>query len=154
MIFFTDRDLGHLFPTILREAGLEVQIHDDNFQETAERKAPDDVEWLPVVGERGWIVISHDQRMGRNPIEIDAIMRAGVRMFIVVGSKTPFPDLARNFVANIHKIERFLEAHPEPFIARVYRPTTEQLRKGSRKKGEVKLWLSHSDWLKKIRGRR
>lgn len=154
MIFFTDRDLGGAFPRILQEAGLDVRIHDDYFKETREEKAPDDVDWLPVIGEKGWIAISHDQNMGRNPMEINAIMRSGVRLFIVVGVKTPFPDLARNFVANIHKIERFIETHPAPFIARVYRPTSEQIQKGSRKKGDVKLWLSYSDWLTRVKSHR
>ena len=54
-------------------------------------------------------------------MEINAIMRSGVHLFIVVGGKTLFPDLARSFVANIHKIERFIETNPTPFIARVYR---------------------------------
>lgn len=84
-------------------------MHDDYFKETPDKKAPDDIEWLAVVGEREWIAISHDQNIGRNPMEINAVMRARIRLFIVVGAGTPFPDLARNFVANIHKIEQFLK---------------------------------------------
>ncbi len=49
MVFFTDRDLGKLFPQILRNAGLKVERHDDYFSETT-----DDLVWLAEVARRGW----------------------------------------------------------------------------------------------------
>ena len=33
MVFFTDRDLGRLFPGMLRKAGIEVESHGDHFQD-------------------------------------------------------------------------------------------------------------------------
>ncbi len=64
MIFFTDRNLGKQFPAILKEAGLSVELHDDHF-------APNtpDVDWLKEVGTRGWIVLTHDRRIGYKPNE-------------------------------------------------------------------------------------
>ena len=49
MIFFTDRDLGSLFPKILSDAGIHVEKHDAHFPDNT----PDDV-WLPEVGGNGW----------------------------------------------------------------------------------------------------
>lgn len=141
MIFFTDRDLGHLFPQILRDAGLQVERHDDYFQPDT----PDDV-WLPEVGRRGWIAISRNKDIYYQPNECDAIMRAGTALFIVIGPGANTLDLARNFIACRHKIERFIQANRPPFIARVYRPSTEKVRRGSRKSGEVKLWLAYTEW--------
>ena len=146
MTFFTDRDLGHRFPEILQESGLDVKKHDDVFPG---EEAPQDVEWLHFVGQHDWIAISHDKKIGRKPNEISAVMRANVRLLLVVGSKVPFPELAKIFVANKHKILQFIRTHPGPFIVRIYGPTPEQKQRGSRKTGRVELWLSEKAWREK-----
>lgn len=149
MIFFTDRDLSsNIFVTILRNAGLTVEKHDDHF----DQNTTDDV-WLPAVGQRGWIALSRNADIYYQNNERDAMFRAGTRLFIVIGSKATFPDLANNLVTCLHKIEQFLKTHPPPFIARIYLPTPEQRLRGSRKSGEVKLWLSYKGWLTKLANR-
>lgn len=58
-IFFIDRSLGvEPIRTELRNAGLQVEIHDDHFARDAE-----DRDWLRVVGARGWVVLTKDQRL-------------------------------------------------------------------------------------------
>lgn len=60
--FFTDRDLGRQFPTLLRDAGISVEQHDDHFPPLTP-----DVEWLRVIGERGWIALSYNRDIRYNP---------------------------------------------------------------------------------------
>lgn len=86
--FFTDRDLGKQFPSILAQAGLRVQRHDDHF--SADTR---DEDWLHVVGERGWVAITHDQRIRYKPNEIRAVIANRVALLVVVGH-APFADLA------------------------------------------------------------
>lgn len=114
-VYFTDRDLGKQFGAILRSGGLTVERHADHFAPDA----PDEV-WLAEVGRRGWIALTHDQRIRYKPNERDAVMRHGVALLVIVG-KAPFPDLARGFVTTLPRIERFLANHDPPFIAKVYR---------------------------------
>lgn len=64
-VFFTDRDLGKQFPARLREAGLQVERHADHFQPAT----PDEV-WLPEVGRRGWVVLTHDERIRYKPVSV------------------------------------------------------------------------------------
>ena len=142
MIFFTDRDLGSLFPQILSDAGIRVEKHDDHFPDN---NTPDDL-WLPVVGRNKWFAISKDKRIRYRQNELDAVMRAGVGLFLIIGHARQ-SVLADNFVACIHKINRFVKKQSPPFIAKVYQPPPEQKRRGSRKTGRVELWLSYQDWL-------
>jgi len=59
LIFFLDRSLGkHIVADALRQAGAEVQLHDDYFSQDAR-----DEEWLQEVGRRGWIVLTKDDRI-------------------------------------------------------------------------------------------
>ena len=143
MIFFTDRDLGSLFPQILSDAGIHVEKHDAHFPDNT----PDDV-WLPEVGGNGWFVVSKDKRIRYRQNELNAVMRAGVGLFLVVGHAN-HRTLAENFVSCIHKIERFLNRHSPPFVAKIYLPPSEQKRRGSRKTGRAELWLSREAWLER-----
>jgi len=129
-IFFTDRDLGKLFPQILREAGVRVERHDDHFVDTTT-----DEEWLEVIGTRGWVALTHNERIRYTPLQRDTLMQAGVRTFILIG-RAPLRELAENFAQSFDRIRRFLAKHPEPFIAKV-----------KRQKAGVELWLSHEEWL-------
>ena len=144
MIFFTDRDLGNIFPRILRDAGLTVEKHDDHF----DQNTLDEV-WLSEVGRRGWVAISRNFRIRYQPNERDAVMRAGTRLFIVIG-KVPHQQLAENFVATVNKVDHFVKNTSAPFIARIYRPSAEQEARGSRKSGRVELWLSYDQWHKEF----
>ena len=112
---------------------MNVERHADHF-------APDtpDTAWLEVVGERGWIAVTHDRRIRYKPNERDAVMRHGVALLIVVGA-APFPDLARAFVATLPSIERFLAEHERPFIAKVYRPAVSEITRAAAV-GRVELW--------------
>lgn len=131
---FIDRAISQrLVPDVLRAAGATVEIHLDHF-------VPDvpDVEWLPVVSQRGWIVLTKDSRIGRNPLELLAIAQANAKVFILVSGNLTRQQMADVFVKSLDRIQRFAHGNPAPFIAKVY------------KNGEVKPWKSHSQLLKLI----
>lgn len=67
--FFIDWSIGQKsVPEALRAVGAIVEVHGDHFApETA------DVDWLPVVSEKGWVVLTKDEKIGSTPIEVEAI---------------------------------------------------------------------------------
>lgn len=134
LVFFTDRDLGTRFPDILAASGLNVERHRDHFP-------PDcaDEEWLKAIGAQNWIAVTHDRRIRYKPNELAAVERHRVALLVVIG-KTPFPLLARNFVATVPKISDFLAQHTAPFIAKVYRPAPSELARNSNAAGSISLW--------------
>jgi PIN like domain len=132
-VYFTDRDLGNRFPDALRAAGLKVERHRDHFADDT----PDE-EWLAAVGARGWIALTHDRRIRYKPNERDAVMLHRVALLVIVGH-APHLVLARDFVATLPRIERFLARHTPPFIAKVYRPQP-ATAKPRDTQGRVELW--------------
>lgn len=133
-IYFTDRDLGKQFPTRLRAAGLRVEWFFDHFDD----RTPD-TEWLGAVGRRGWIVVTHDERIRYKANELAAVMQHRVAMLLVVGH-APYPKLAEHFVHTLPRIEAFVDAHRPPYIAKVHRPTPKELARKADAAGTVSLW--------------
>jgi hypothetical protein len=71
---FVDRCLGSKkIPDGLRALGIVVEINDDHFSQDA-----DDTAWLSAIGHRGWVVLTKDERIRRDPAEIAPLLRAGV----------------------------------------------------------------------------
>ncbi len=138
VVFFTDRDLGLKFPSILRDAGLNVERHADHF-------APDasDEEWLELTAHRGWVAVTHDRRIRYKPNELAAVVAHKAALLVVIGA-APFPDLAHAFVATRPRILDFVTSHERPFIGKVYRPSPAKGAKASSSQGRVELSYSAS----------
>lgn len=99
-----------------------------------------DEEWIGEVANCGWVAVSHDKRISRRPNERAAVLDAGLALLIVVGG-APNAELAQNFISTLPAIERFLNRHHPPFIARVYRPTPADLQRKLRPTGRIELWF-------------
>jgi len=115
--FFLDRCLGkEIIATKLRDAGVPVEIHDDNF-------APDarDEEWLTEAGRLGWIVLTKDKRFHSRTLEVRAIARARVAVFTLTAGSMRGSEMAQVFGEVAHKMSRVAQSNRKPFIATVSR---------------------------------
>jgi len=102
---------------VLRDAGLDVEIHDDHF-------APDakDEEWLSAVGRKQWIVVTRDERIRYRAAAKQAIRRAKVRAFVLTAQGNLRAEmLADNFLKGLTKVRRTISEQNPPFIARISR---------------------------------
>ena len=103
-------------PDALRRAGETVEVHDDHFRPDAP-----DAEWLSVVGQRGWVVLTKDDRIRFRAIEQHAMLRSSVAAFILTAGGVSGPEMAAIFVKALPKIRRFIAKYTPPFIASVTR---------------------------------
>jgi hypothetical protein len=115
-----------------------VEVHDVVFPDS---RTKDEI-WLPQVASHGWIALSHNKRQRTVKIERDAHMRAGGRLFHLIGKD--HQETIRNLIATVPRIIRFVEKYPAPFIARVTRPEI-KFPVGSRP-GNVEMALTEEDW--------
>lgn len=142
MEFFADRNLGrHIFPGVLRDAGLIVHVHDDHFPDNEQ-----DERWLPAVAGRGWIILTSDRRILARPSQVDAAMESGAAVLVLIGASITTREHAQNFVNTFAKVRDFIAANEAPFIARIYRPSpVEGVAAG--KPGGIEMALSHAEWI-------
>lgn len=115
LVLFLDRSLGKKkIATALREAGVEVRVHEAQF-------APDarDEEWLRAVGRRGWVVLTKDQMIRYRGPELSALMKAGVRAFVLTAGNLKGEEMGQIFVKAVPRIRRLVAKSAGPFIARI-----------------------------------
>ena len=149
MEYFIDRDLGKYdFPEYLRTHGLTAHAHSDHFAPGAE-----DQDWIPEVAARGWAIVAADKMVLHRPLELAAVMRSSARLINMTGGHAKALDLAINFVNTIEKIERFIETHAPPFVAKVTRPSpVDRIQYGV--PGAITLKMDYAAWLKSPRSER
>ena len=92
----------------------------------------DDVIWIPVVAQHGWVALTHDLHVRYNKTERDAIMESGLRV-IVIRSGSTHAEMAQIFLSLREQIIAFLRQNPAPFIARLYR-------------NHIEMWLNRDNW--------
>ncbi|MBE9078118.1 hypothetical protein IQ241_12585 [Romeria aff. gracilis LEGE 07310] len=135
--FFIDRALGRkAIAGGLRKAGATVEIHDDHFPPEAL-----DVEWLPIVGQRGWLILTKDGGIGRRLLEQISVATSEARVFVLSSGNLTGSEMAEIFVSALSRMQRFALGNPQPFIAKVY------------KSGTVRMWQSRNQLLKLLKPR-
>ena len=108
----------------LRKAGLKVESHHVRFRHNTE-----DTVWLQAIGEKKWIVLTRDAMIGRRLLELDALLLAGTRVFVVVSKGFTDEASANVIIAALPKILKMLDENRFPFIAKIHRDSSVELWK-------------------------
>lgn len=102
-------------PDVLRAAGHIVHLHRDEFETGAL-----DVEWLPIVGNARWILITKDEHIRKRPIEIQALVGAKVRAFVMTAAgEMTGADQAELMRKALRAVERLVAKKKPPFVANI-----------------------------------
>jgi hypothetical protein len=129
LVFFTDRDLGRRFPSVLRAAGLRIEQHDDHFGPQTS-----DEEWIAEIGRRRWVAVTRDARIRYSPLALRVLMERGTKLFVLVGKLTS-AEAAQMFLKWREEIASTVHNEHDPFIAKIRRDG-------------VHIWLRRADWRK------
>jgi len=117
LTFFLDYQIGRfVVADALRAAGANVEVHIDHFAQAAP-----DAEWIPEVGRRGWVLITKDQHIRRNPLERSAYQSAGLRGFVVTGGDLNGPEMASLLVRLLPGMVRRVAGRAGPLMFSISR---------------------------------
>lgn len=94
--------------------GLNVERHDDHF----DQRTPD-LEWINFCGEKGWVVVSSDLRIKKNPLEKQAILSAKVAAFFFTSASISSSKQIEAFSSGLTRIAALVLFQKRPFIARI-----------------------------------
>jgi predicted nuclease of predicted toxin-antitoxin system len=114
-IIFIDRCLENKLADTLRNVGATVEIHDDHFSQDI-----NDEDWLRIVGERNWVVLTKDKKIASRPLDLLAVAQGDVRLFAFVDGDVSGVVVAQAFVNALENMRGFMRGNPAPFIAKVH----------------------------------
>ena len=133
--FFIDWSLGQkAIPQALESLNADVRKHLEHFPPDAP-----DVEWLAQISELGWVVLTKDKKISIRRLEIEAIARSQVKVFILVSGNLTRLQMADVFAKSLSKIEKIAVGNKAPFIAKIY------------KSGKIEVWKNRAQLLKYIK---
>lgn len=101
-------DLGYAVHTLRSFYGSE---------EAAQRV--DDATWVRDVGDRGWLAFTKDDRVRRERLVREAMMRSSTKVFCLTNAHLKAGEQARRFLRNLPSIIRQGQ-RPGPFVYGVY----------------------------------
>jgi len=112
--YFVDVSLGRKVAEHINRLGHSVIFQTDIFP----GETKDEV-WLRKVGEEGWVALTKDSNIRREPNVREAYLRAGARVFTLVGGSMDSSKMCAAFEAAFPGMERLLQRKQGPFIANV-----------------------------------
>ena len=117
LTFFLDYQIGrYTVADALRAAGANVEVHIDHFDQAAP-----DVEWIPEVGRRKWVLITKDKNIRRNPLERAAYENAKLRGFVLTGADMGGKEMADLLVSCLPGMARRVGGRPGPLLFAISR---------------------------------
>lgn len=113
-VYFVDASLGRSVANSLAARGLNVIYHNDHFPEATE-----DETWLAEVGRQGWIALTKDSRIRYERNVRDAYIRAGARVFVLVGGNMTSDEMTAAFGGAAEEMVDLVSKRAGPFVANV-----------------------------------
>lgn len=114
---YVDESASQLtLPTELRNRGLKVYTRHDVF---AANEPIDDPTWLSHCGRHKWIAITKDKGIRHRPAEIQMLLAARVRMFVISAGGLTGRDQAELIVKALGAMRRWVLNEPAPFAVRI-----------------------------------
>jgi hypothetical protein len=107
---FVDENVGsEIVPAALRAAGFSVEIHSDHLEQGV-----DDVDVLALCGARGWIFLSKDLNISRNPAERAALLGANIHAVFFSKREATAPEMVTALVPALKRLMRRFAQSAKP----------------------------------------
>jgi hypothetical protein len=113
---FVDRDLGKKLGRSLRAIGVPTAIHDERYPQSPAETVPDTL-WILEATKREEIILSRDGGLARRrTVEIQAIVNAGGRCFVLETGNASAIDYLRAVMAAWPRIVDIVATESPPFV--------------------------------------
>jgi hypothetical protein len=116
VVFFLDENhhRNKALLQVFEEQNIIVEKHHNHF-ETGAR----DEDWLPIVGQRGWILLTSDTRIRYRYSELAQVIEHRVRMFCFSSNNQAASAMAATLRSALPHMLQFLTQNEPPFFASI-----------------------------------
>jgi PIN like domain len=98
----------------LEECGIACEKHLDHFAAGIE-----DTEWLPIIAQHGWSLLTTDARIRTNLLEKEAVRSNGIRMFYFSRKNLAGREMGVALRRALPQMQRLVNSQPSPFTASI-----------------------------------
>lgn len=113
-MFFFDNNLSpHLAEGMKAFQEEAIHLIEEFPQETK------DADWLPIVGSRGWTLVTRDERILKNPAELKAYKDNNIGAFFLGGKNRSRCELILQLVRNWPRMKELTSKTKRPFAFRI-----------------------------------
>jgi hypothetical protein len=88
----------------------------------------EDTNWLPFVGQKGWLLVTKDKKIRYNELEKAAVLRHRVREFYFSSGNYSGAEMAEMLVVALPEMAKIYRKHGAPFIASITKSGKVNLR--------------------------
>jgi len=114
--YFTDVCLGNkLLPQRLRDEGLHVVTHAEFGLAPDER----DVDWIPKVALKGYVILTKDRNIRRLPLELRVVLQERARYFVLGNANRTAEHNAAIILKHRHRIKALVRDREPPIVAQL-----------------------------------
>lgn len=119
LVFWVDRCLGaRVVPDALSAAGVAIRTYADLYPDDDE--VPD-AKWIPEVTGRGWIILTKDENISRNPAEVSVLRRARAIYVCLAAKGMTGAAQAECLLKHWRTIEGIVTSRKPPVIVKITR---------------------------------
>jgi hypothetical protein len=124
-VLYLDENLHNCKPILdaLAQHRVKYERHGQHFDSGTE-----DTEWLPVVGEKGWVLLTKDKRIRYNELEKAAVRQHKIREFYFSSGNYSGAEMAEMLVDALRDMVRIFRKQKPPFIASISKSGKAEIR--------------------------
>jgi hypothetical protein len=100
----------------MRDANAPCELLTDHFP----RGTPD-VEWLPQIGQRNWILLSKDLAIGVDSLEYLALTNAKLGAFFIRSREMPKKEIITCVLKALPKMLQIMRTQERPYLYKIYK---------------------------------
>jgi predicted nuclease of predicted toxin-antitoxin system len=116
MNFFFDNNISLNMARAMELLDIECCVR--HLQEQFEEGTKDE-EWLPFVGDNGYILVTRDKKITKRKGELEAYKRHKVGAFILTGKNMPIWAQVKQLILSWEKMKNLAEKTPRPFAFQI-----------------------------------
>lgn len=117
IILYLDSNLGNRkAPGILRQRGINFEIHNDHLQPDA----PDE-DWIDLCSRRNWVAVTKDLRLKYNAVAKQTILGSSVRIFTISANTLTGEQIGELIAGSYESMQRICNERSGPFLAKIDR---------------------------------
>lgn len=118
LVWWFDRCLGKQLPTRMAELGADVRRYGDLYPDDP---AKPDIDWIPEVTARGWVIVTKDKNIRRDAAERNVLLNARARYVCLASANMTGPEQVACFERHWRTLDGVVRTRSVPVLVSLTR---------------------------------